>query len=146
MNLAPLISAINDGHSQAAICANDKRQERKAKEVKTVEMLGKDHLAHLLCLCGVAMEAKLSSLWANMAGAPQGKSVSGPPKCNPIQQEYINQGFLYEHHLPNLSFLTNCKSMNWVPFADSLEGRSVANPFQFTDTNGEAFHSLNSQL
>ena len=42
MNLALLISAINDGHSQAAIRANDKRQERKAKEVKTVEsMLGK---------------------------------------------------------------------------------------------------------
>jgi len=76
----------------------------------------------------------------------QGKSVSSPPKCDPIQQEYINQGFLYEHHLPNLSFLTNCKSMNWVPFADSLEGGSIANPFQFTDTSEEAFHSLNSQL
>jgi len=36
--------------------------------------------------------------------------------------------------------------MNWVPFADSLEGGSIANPFQFTDTSEEAFHSLNSQL
>ena len=44
INLAPLITAINDGHSQAAMRANDERQERKAKEVKTVEsMLGKDH-------------------------------------------------------------------------------------------------------
>jgi hypothetical protein len=51
VNLAPLILAINDGHSQAAMRANDERQERKAKEVKTVEsMLGKDHL---LRLCGV---------------------------------------------------------------------------------------------
>ena len=38
--------------------ANDERLERKAKEVKTVEsLLGKDHLAHLLRLCGVAEEA-----------------------------------------------------------------------------------------
>ena len=36
--------------------------------------------------------------------------------------------------------------MNWVPFADSLEGGSVVNPFRFTDTSEEAFHSLNSQL
>ena len=72
VNLAPLISAINDGHSQAAICANDKRQERKAKEVKTVEsMLGKDHLAQLLRLCGVATEADLSPVWASMANAPK---------------------------------------------------------------------------
>ena len=45
-------------NSQAAMRANDERQERKAKEVKTVvAMLGKDHLAHLLRLCGVAEEA-----------------------------------------------------------------------------------------
>ena len=46
VNLTPLITAINDGHSQAAMRANAERQERKAKEVKSVEpMLGKDHLA-----------------------------------------------------------------------------------------------------
>jgi len=55
VNLTPLITAINDGHSQAAMRANDERQERKAKEVKTVlSMLGADHLAQLL---------RLSSLW-----------------------------------------------------------------------------------
>ena len=86
MNLAPLILAINDGHSQAAMRANDKRQERKAKEVETVEsMLGKDHLAHLLRLCGVAMEAELSPLWANLAGAPKASRlvVLHPPQRDP---------------------------------------------------------------
>ena len=49
VNLAPLIVAINDGHSQAAMRANEEHQERKAKEVKTVlSMLGADHLAQLL--------------------------------------------------------------------------------------------------
>jgi hypothetical protein len=72
VNLAPLISAINDGHSQATIRANKERQERKAKEVKTVEsMLGKEHLAQLLRLCGVTMEADLPPLWSYMASAPK---------------------------------------------------------------------------
>jgi len=120
VNLAPLIVAINDGHSQAAMRANEEHQERKAKEVKTVEsMLGKDHL---LRLCGVATEAELSPLWANMAGAPKASRLV--VLHNAIHEEYINQGLLYEHHLPNLSFLNNCISMNWVPFADSLEGGS----------------------
>ena len=145
VNLTPLITAINDGHTQAAQRANDERQERKAKEVKTVEsMLGVDHLAQLLRLCGVATEADLSPVWASMANAPKASRLT--VVHNALQEEYISQGFLYEHHLPNLGFLNNCISMNWVPFSDSLEGGSVANPFQFTDTNEEAFHSLNSQL
>ena len=45
-----------------------------------------------------------------------------------------------------MSFLNNCIGMSWVPFSDLLEGGSVANPFQFTDTNEEAFHNLNNQL
>ena len=72
MNLTPLITAINDGHSQAATRANDKRQERKAKEVKTVlSMLGADHLAQLLRLCGVATEVELADVWVSMANAPK---------------------------------------------------------------------------
>ena len=55
-----------------------------------------------------------------MAGAPKASRLV--VLQNVIQQEHINQGSLYEHHLPNLSFLTNCISMNWVLFADSLEG------------------------
>ena len=93
-------------------------------------MLGKDHLAQLLRLCGVATETELLPVWANMASAPKASRLV--VIHNAIQEEYINQGLLYEHHLPNLSFLTNCIGMNWVPFSDSLEGGSVANPFQFT--------------
>ena len=145
LNLGPLISAINDGHSQATIRANEERQERKAKEAKNVEsMLGKEHLAHLLRLCGATSEADLPPLWLNMANAP--KSSRLVVLQNMIQQEYINQNLLHEHHLPNLSFLLNFVSMSWVPFADSLEGGSLANPFHFGATNQEAFHQLNSQL
>ena len=107
VNLTPLITAINDGHSQAAMRANAERQERKAKEVKSVEsMLGKDHLAQLLRLCGVATEAELAAVWAGMANAPKASQIV--VIHNAIQEEYINQGLLYEHHLPNLSFLNNC--------------------------------------
>ena len=89
-------------NSQAAMRANDERQERKAKEVKTVEsMLGKDHLAQLLRLCGVATEAELSPGWASMANAPKASRIV--VIHNAIQEDYINQGLLYEHHLPNLS-------------------------------------------
>lgn len=36
--------------------------------------------------------------------------------------------------------------MNWAPFGDLLEGGLVANPFQFTDTNQEAFRNLDLSL
>ena len=145
VNLTPLITAINDGHSQAATRANDERQERKAKDVKTVlSMLGADHLAQLLRLCGVATEGELAAVWASMANAPKASRLV--VIHNAVQEAYIQDGLMYEHHLPNLSFLNNLIGMSWVPFSDSLEGGSVANPFQFTDTNEEAFHSLNNQL
>ncbi len=93
-------------NSQAAMRANDERQERKAKEVKTVEsMLGKDHLAQLLRLCGVATEAELSPGWASMANAPKASRLV--VIHNAVREAYITEGLLYEHHLPNLSFLNN---------------------------------------
>jgi hypothetical protein len=145
VNMAPLIAAITAGQTQAADRANDDRKERQAKETKTVaSMLGKEHLARLLLLCGVSDEVDLSDLWPKLASAPKASRLGVLQGM--IQEEYITQGLQYEHHLPNLSFFLNLTSMIWVPFGDSLEGGSLANPFLFGDTNQEEFHSLNCQL
>lgn len=145
VNMAPLIAAITAGQTQAADRANDDRKERQAKETKTVaSMLGKEHLARLLLLCGVSDEVDLSDLWPKLASAPKASRLGVLQGM--IQEEYITQGLQYEHHLPNLSFFLNLTSMIWVPFGDSLEGGSLANPFLFGDTNQEEFHSLNRQL
>ena len=70
--MAPLIAAITAGQTQAADRANDDRKERQAKETKTVaSMLGKEHLARLLLLCGVSNEVDLSDLWPKLASAPK---------------------------------------------------------------------------
>ena len=143
--MAPLISAITTGQTQAEDRANNDRKERQAKETKTVAtMLGKEHLARLLLLCGVSDEADLSDLWPKLASAPKASRLGVLQGM--IQEEYLTQGLQYEHHLPNLSFFLNLTSMIWVPFGDMLEGGLLANPFLFGDTNQAEFHSLNCQL
>jgi hypothetical protein len=144
-NMAPLIAAITAGQTQAANQANDSRKERQAMETKTVaSMLGKEHLACLLLLCGVSNEADLLGLWPKFASAPKASQLGVPQGM--IQEEYITQGLQYKHHLPNLSFFLNLTSMIWVPFGNLVEGGALSKPFLFGDTNQEEFHSLNCQL
>ena len=134
VDLIPLISAINAGHNQAMTQANKDCKERQDKAVKLVlSMMGEEHLWRLLGYCGVVDEASLLPMWAMLAN---------PTKSNrlhifqgKISEEYISQGQQFKHHDPTHGFFNNLMSMNWMPFSEAIETGSLANLFQFGDTN-----------
>jgi hypothetical protein len=145
IDLIPLISAINAGHNQATTRANEDHQERQAKDIKLVaSMLGEDYLRRLLGYCGVLDEASLPPMWAVLANAPKSNRLH--IFHGKVADEYIAQGLQFEHHVPTLGFFNNFMTMNWMPFNEAIETGSLANPFQFGDTNQEDAHNINRHI
>jgi len=95
VDLAPLITAIQAGHTQQLTEAEKDQMERRDKDCMSVAtMMGVEHCKRLLLYLGVLDESGLAPVWAVLVKAPARDRLSILQGL--VEEEYIAMGMQFE--------------------------------------------------